>query len=181
MRDPTTLVRVFSDVSVAFLYYTPRKLCLWEGILFSCCPSVRPSECVSVTFCFLNILENHWWNFIKFICTRLYYTPRKLCLWEGILFSCCPSVRPSECVSVTFCFLNILENHWWNFIKFICTRLYYTPRKLCLWEGILFSCCPSVPPSECVSVTFCFLNILENHWWNFINFICTRQILLIEN
>ena len=30
-----------------------------------------------------------------------------------------------------------------------CNQLYkpedssYTPRKLCLWEGILFSCCPS--------------------------------------
>ena len=22
--------------------YTPRKLCLWEGILFSSCPKVRP-------------------------------------------------------------------------------------------------------------------------------------------
>ena len=25
--------------------------------------------------------------------------------------SVCQNVRPSECVSVTFCFLNILENH----------------------------------------------------------------------
>ena len=43
--------------------YTPRKLCLWEGILFSRCPSVRPTERksdrASVTFCFLNILKNH--------------------------------------------------------------------------------------------------------------------------
>ena len=39
--------------------YTPRKLCLWEGILFSRCPSVRTSECVSVTFCFLNNFKNH--------------------------------------------------------------------------------------------------------------------------
>ena len=50
--------------------YTPRKLCLWKGILFSRCPSVRPNERksdrASVTFCFLNILKNHRWNFIKF-------------------------------------------------------------------------------------------------------------------
>ena len=25
--------------------YTPRKLCLWVGILFSRCPSVRPFVC----------------------------------------------------------------------------------------------------------------------------------------
>ena len=25
-------------------YYTPRKLCLWEGILFSRCPKVRPTD-----------------------------------------------------------------------------------------------------------------------------------------
>ena len=41
-------------------FYTPRKLCLWEGILFSR-PSVRPS----VTFCFLNNLKSHGWNLIK--------------------------------------------------------------------------------------------------------------------
>ena len=34
-----------------------------------------------------------------------------------------PNERPSECVSVTFCFLNILENHRWNFIKF-CEHIY---------------------------------------------------------
>ena len=28
------------------------------------------------------------------VCT--YYTPRKLCLWEGILFSRCPSERPTD-------------------------------------------------------------------------------------
>ena len=41
--------------------YTPRKLCLWEGILFSCLSdrlSVRTSDRVSVTFCFLNILKS---------------------------------------------------------------------------------------------------------------------------
>ena len=27
--------------------------------------------------------------------TLINYTPRKLCLWEGILFSRCPSVHPS--------------------------------------------------------------------------------------
>ena len=43
--------------------YTPRKLCLWEGILFSRPPSEqttdRPTQCVSVTFCFLNNFKNH--------------------------------------------------------------------------------------------------------------------------
>ena len=34
------------------------------------------------------------------------------------------------------------------------------PHKLCLWMGILFSHCPSI--NVCVSVTFCFLNILKS-------------------
>ena len=38
--------------------YTPLKLCLWEGILFSR-PSARTNESVSVKFCFLNILKKH--------------------------------------------------------------------------------------------------------------------------
>ena len=42
-------------------FYTPRKLCLWWGILFSRCPCVRPS----VTLCFLNVLKSHGWIFIK--------------------------------------------------------------------------------------------------------------------
>ena len=33
-----------SRTSFLCFYYTPRKLCLWEGILFSRCPSVRPSD-----------------------------------------------------------------------------------------------------------------------------------------
>ena len=33
-------------------------------------------------------------------CTTPYYTPRKLCLWAGILFSRCPSIRPSVRPSV---------------------------------------------------------------------------------
>ena len=59
---------------LTFVFYTPRKLCLWEGILFSRCPNERtnerttdrPTERVSVTFCFLNNFKNHRWNFIKF-------------------------------------------------------------------------------------------------------------------
>ena len=48
-------------------YYTPRKLCLWGGILFSCCPSVFPCVCPSMTFwVFFNILKRQWWKFIKF-------------------------------------------------------------------------------------------------------------------
>ena len=44
---------------ISLCNYTPRKLCLWEGILFSRCPSERTNESVSVTFCFLNILKSH--------------------------------------------------------------------------------------------------------------------------
>ena len=53
-------------------YYTPRKLCLWEGILFSR-PSVRTNERpkVSVTFCFLNIFRIDRWNFIK-LCKNIH-------------------------------------------------------------------------------------------------------------
>ena len=29
-------------ISIAYCIYTPRKLCLWEGILFSRCPTDRP-------------------------------------------------------------------------------------------------------------------------------------------
>ena len=48
--------------------YTPRKLCLWWGILFSRCPSVRPS----VTFCFLNNLKkSNCWIFIK-LCKNIH-------------------------------------------------------------------------------------------------------------
>ena len=55
--------------SKSFFLYTPRKLCLWWGILFSRCPCVRACVrvCVrpSVTFCFLNILKSHCWIFIN--------------------------------------------------------------------------------------------------------------------
>ena len=59
----------------AEIYYTPRKLCLWEGILFSRCPSKRTNErtneSVSVTFGFLNILKSHRWNFMK-LCKNIH-------------------------------------------------------------------------------------------------------------
>ena len=53
--------------------YTPPQTLFVGGILFSRCPSVRLSvrpsvrPCVrpSVTLCFLNILMNHCWIFIK--------------------------------------------------------------------------------------------------------------------
>ena len=41
---------------------------------------------------------------------------------EGILFSC-QSVGSCVCPSVTFCFLNILKSHCWNFIK-LCKHIY---------------------------------------------------------
>ena len=43
---------------------------------------------------------------------KLLYPPQTLFV-GGILFSRCPSVRPS----VTLCFLNILKSHCWIFIK----------------------------------------------------------------
>ena len=56
---------------------------------------------------------------------RVNYTPCKLCLRVGILFSCCPCVRGCVCAcfracirpSVMFCFLNNLKSHCWIFIK----------------------------------------------------------------
>ena len=42
-------------------FYTPPQTMFVVGILFSRCPSVRPS----VTFCFLNNSKSHCWIFIK--------------------------------------------------------------------------------------------------------------------
>ena len=50
---------------------------------------------------------------LKFYSCMFHYTPRKLCLWWGILFSRCACVRPS----VTFCFLNILKSHCGIFLN----------------------------------------------------------------
>ena len=41
--------------TVQVLYY-PRKLCLWEGILFSRCPSVHSSERMNERKCVRNFL-----------------------------------------------------------------------------------------------------------------------------
>ena len=38
-------------------------------------------------------LQDHWSSGLPLFC---HYTPRKLCLWEGILFSCCPSDHPND-------------------------------------------------------------------------------------
>ena len=65
-----------------------------------------------------------FWSRFRFnIETHASYTPRKPCLWEGILFSRCPSERTNESVSVTFCFFNILKSHRWNFIK-LCKNIH---------------------------------------------------------
>ena len=54
---------IINELITVLSHYTPRKLCLWEGILFSRCPNERPTdhptERVSVTFCFLNNFKNH--------------------------------------------------------------------------------------------------------------------------
>ena len=40
-------------------FYTPRKLCLWEGILFSRCPKVRPSDRPTVCpKCFVSLITS---------------------------------------------------------------------------------------------------------------------------
>ena len=49
----------------------------------------------------INALEPAWTGgFAIFACLDPYgrynYTPRKLCLWEGILFSRCPTDRTNE-------------------------------------------------------------------------------------
>ena len=52
---------------------------------------------------------------IKF-CISYLYPPQTLFV-GGILFSRCPSVRPSVHPSVTLCFLNNSKSHCWIFIK----------------------------------------------------------------
>ena len=73
-------------------FYNPCKLCLWVGIMFSWCPSIRPYVCP------------------------------KVCLWMGIMFSWCPAIRPSHHMSV--------------------------PKCVCGWV-LCFHC---VPPSDCQTI-----------------------------
>ena len=49
---------------LSYLLYPPQTLFV-GGILFSRCPSVRPSFRPSVTLCFLNNSKSHCWIFIK--------------------------------------------------------------------------------------------------------------------
>ena len=50
--------------TISSLLYPPQTLFV-GGILFSRCPSVRPSVRPSVTLCFLNNSKSHCWIFIK--------------------------------------------------------------------------------------------------------------------
>ena len=71
----------------------------------------------------------------KKLLTNLLYS-RKLCLWWSILFSRCPSVRPS--VTLWF-FPNILKTHWWIFINFcrhIGINKVYLHKKRCTYIRI---------------------------------------------
>ena len=43
-----TLLEGFVILDLKSFLYPPRKLCLWEGILFSRCLSVRPNESPTV-------------------------------------------------------------------------------------------------------------------------------------
>ena len=60
-----TLTYAADPKSRQHFHYTPRKLCLCWGILFSLCPCVCACVRPSVTFCFFNNLESHCWIFIK--------------------------------------------------------------------------------------------------------------------
>ena len=57
---------------------------------------IRVGRVTGNTHIFFFGLKSHWLNFIK-PCKHIpIYTPRKLCLWKGILFSRCPNDRVSE-------------------------------------------------------------------------------------
>ena len=58
-------IYIYKGVGVLFADYTPRKLCLWWGKLFSRCPCVRPCVRPSVTFFFFNNLKSQCLIFIK--------------------------------------------------------------------------------------------------------------------
>ena len=70
--------------------------------------------CLSVFF--LQKTSNQNFKTFTIIVAALLYPPQTLFV-VGILFSHCPSVRPCVRSSVTLCFLNILNNHCWIFIK----------------------------------------------------------------
>ena len=85
--------------------------------------------------------------YFLFFLLNIYYTPRKLCLWGGILFSRCPSVRLSVRPSVMFWFFfNILKRQWWKFIKFCrhidIDKMYVYNRKLRARGQFCWSYCP---------------------------------------
>ena len=59
---PTFISATISHHKIPFyIIIIPPQSLFVVGILFLRCPCVRPS----VTFCFLNILKSHCWNFIK--------------------------------------------------------------------------------------------------------------------
>ena len=58
-----------SEIYPACIFIPPANcVCGWVYCFHFVRPPFRPCVCVrvSVTFCFLNILKNHRWNFIKF-------------------------------------------------------------------------------------------------------------------
>ena len=65
-----TIFPKFSKLDQVTILLYPRQTVFVGGYtVFTL--SERPSDRVSVTFCFLNILKNHGWNFIKF-CKPIY-------------------------------------------------------------------------------------------------------------
>ena len=78
---------------------------------------------------------------------RLIIPPANYVCWGRILFSCCLSVFPSVCLSVTFWFFfNILKRQWWKFIKFCrhidIDKMYIYNRKLRAMGQFYCSYCP---------------------------------------
>ena len=67
-----------------FIFFTP-SFFFFCNYTFSYC--LKPSEMCS------HIYSLPLSAFLKYQTSGFYYTPRKLCLWWGILFSRCPSVR----------------------------------------------------------------------------------------
>ena len=73
----TYQIRLLKTGSMGCLIIPPQTLFV-VGILFSRCPSIRQSVRPSVTFCFLNILKSHCWNFIKLCKHDHIYKPNTL-------------------------------------------------------------------------------------------------------
>ena len=112
-KENTTYKKLRARDQFYWSYYTPRKLCLWEGILFSRCPSVR----LNIRPCVRNVLfpkylEESLMEFHQILQTHSYAQGKLLIKIKGygpILLELFPFV-----ILNGFCigsFLNILKSH----------------------------------------------------------------------